>query len=274
MRRSLSLLAAAALVVSLGAPAYAGNARDPAEDKKVTAMRDRDDRRGRHHRGDSYRHRRHNRGDDSYRHRRHSRDRDDYRHRYNRRGYNRHGYHRSGYSRHGYYGDPYYGGRYGYYDDPYYRDCYSGPGSWRSHYRYRYGYDRCQRYYRGGNYYPYQVNDGSTAQTPMPDETAPPAGEPAAPAPEPAAPPADQTAPAPDPAAPPADMTPAPEPMAPPPAEEATTGSPSDGEDQAEPVAAPDSAATEDEPHHPAWAGRASAPAGPAGPPQPVGTTH
>ena len=117
MRRSLSLLAAAALVVTLGAPAYAGNARDPAEDKQITAMRDKDGRHGRHHhRGDGYRHHRRHRDHDGYRH-----------HRYHRHGYYRYGYHRHG----GYYGYPYYSGYHRYYDDPYYRDCYSGPGSWR-----------------------------------------------------------------------------------------------------------------------------------------------
>src|SRR5688572_18247297 len=104
MRRSLSVLAAAALVVSLGAPAYAGNARDPAEDKQITAMRDRDGRR--HHRGDSYRHRRHHRNDDGYRHRRHGGHRDHYRH------------HRSGHRHHRHYGHYRYGHYYGGY--PYY----------------------------------------------------------------------------------------------------------------------------------------------------------
>src|SRR5688500_4378296 len=99
MRRSLSVLAAAALVVSLGAPAYAGSARDPAEDKQITAMRDRHGRPDRHHRGDSYRHRRHHRHDDGYRHRRHGGHRHHYRH--DRHGYRHHRY--SGHYRYGHY---------------------------------------------------------------------------------------------------------------------------------------------------------------------------
>src|SRR5687768_7804467 len=102
MRRPLLVLAAAALAVTLGAPAYAGSARDPA-DEKVTAMGKRGDRDGKHHAGRNRSDGKHWRG-----HGRHHRD-DDGRHGYRSRGH-RH-YRDYGYYRYGY-GSPYY---YGYY---------------------------------------------------------------------------------------------------------------------------------------------------------------
>ena len=104
MRKVLTALVAALLVVALGAPAFADHARSPS-DRQITVM-DRDDH---HHHGDW-----------------HYRDRDD-RYRY------RHHY---GYYDRYYYDDYYYDGyysrcRWAYYHDPYYFDRYC---------RYYYGY--------------------------------------------------------------------------------------------------------------------------------------
>ena len=101
MRKLVSALAAAALVLALGAPAFADSARSPSN-HQVTAMRAHGDRHEGWHHGD----------------------RDD-------RGYYRHGYYRHHY---GYYDRDYYDGyyydgysgrcRWAYYHDPYYFDRY------------------------------------------------------------------------------------------------------------------------------------------------------
>jgi len=270
MRKLLTVLLAGGLALTLAAPAFA-DARDKSNHATFTAQRDRD------------------RGHDDHDGRRgYSRSRyhdDDH---YYRRGYYDRGYYGRGYYRHRYgyyYGYPYYYDYYGYYGYPsYYRDS---PSRQRECYD-AYYYDRdfwyryCQGSYRGGYYRGYQA--AAQPQSPMPDQMNTAPGEPA-PAADPAAPmtpaPDQNASPAPDPNAAPGpdpNMAPAPEPVAQAPGSD--TGYPTDQPpaDKAAPAPAPAPAspqpAPEKEERTPAWAGHASAPAGPAGPPQPVGTTH
>jgi hypothetical protein len=123
MRKLVTALASVALVLALGAPAFADNAKSPSPStNQVTAMRV-DHHHGGWHHGDR---------DDYYRHH----DRDDY---YGH-GYYRHHYYRDGY----YYGYPYYYD--GYYYDGYY-DGYSSRCRW-AYYHDRYWFDRyCGGYY-------------------------------------------------------------------------------------------------------------------------------
>src|SRR5213593_989042 len=192
MRRLLTGLACAALVVGLGAPAWASDdARST--DQPITAMGkggghhgDHGDRDGRRDHGDRRGHGDH----DGYRHRRGDYDRGYYRHHYRYRyGYDR--YYYGGYYGCGYYPDcdPYYGGYYGgrryYYDrnycgyrgprydsrcDCYHRDTRCDRGGGGEYSRYDRG---CDCYYRSrGAYRPYAVTD-------TPDAAPAPAAQPA-----------------------------------------------------------------------------------------------
>ena|SRR5947208_3461480 len=112
MRKLLTALVAAALVVALAAPALADNSSKPS-DRPITAMRAH--------------------GDDWHGGWRHA-DRDDW-------GYRHHGYYRHHY---GYYGYPYYSYGYPYYYDGYYYNrC-----RW-AYYHDPYYFDRYCRYYYG-----------------------------------------------------------------------------------------------------------------------------
>ncbi len=132
MRRLLTVLALATLVVGSAAPVGASN-KAQSGDEPITAMGKRGGRHGGHHDGrrgyHGGRHRRGHHGHDGYRrgHRHH-----------HDRGYHRHRHHRYGYG----YDRGYYGGYYGcgYYPDcdPYYGGYYGG----RRYYYDRYDYDR------------------------------------------------------------------------------------------------------------------------------------
>jgi hypothetical protein len=183
MRKLLTVLASAAVVVGLGAPVWA-NGKAQSADQPITAMGkggghhgDHRDHDGRRSHGDHRGHR--DRDHDGYRHHRGDYDRGYYRH---HRNYDR--YYYGGYYGCGYYPDcdPYYGGYYGgrrdYYDRDYDRGCgYNRP---------RYD-SRCDCYHRDtrcdrsrDRYYDrgcgcYRTN---AADEPQPDANAP-AAEPA-----------------------------------------------------------------------------------------------
>jgi hypothetical protein len=207
MRKLLTVLASAAMVVGLGAPAWASD-NAPSADQPITAMgkggghhgEHRGDRGDRGHQGDRHRG---DRGDHGYRHG--HRDYDDgyYRH-HNRYRY---GYDRSYYG--GYYGcgyypdcDPYYGGydggRRSYNDRSYYDRDYDRGCGYRGGSRYD---SRCDCYHRDtrcdrsrDRYYDRGCDCYRTygAEDPQTDANAP-AAEPA-PAPE-SAPVADSPSP-------------------------------------------------------------------------------
>jgi len=183
MRKLLTGLAFAALVVGLGAPAW-GNGKAQSADQPITALGDRG-----HHGGHREGHgdhdgRRHGHGDhDGYRHDHGDYDRGYYRHGHyrDRYYYDRYYYDRDYYD--GYYGcgyypdcDPYYGGYYGgrryYYDRYYDDDCYS---RYRRDYRYRGDCGRSRYYDRGCGCYRTYGAEGAEQQS---DANAP-AAEPA-----------------------------------------------------------------------------------------------
>jgi hypothetical protein len=133
MRKLVIAIAAAALVVALGAPAYADSGRNSTSSGHFTTL----DHHGYRH--DGYRHGDH----DGYRH-------DGYRH----GGYYRH---------HGYYGYRDYDGYYDGYDG-------SGRCDW-AYYHDRYWFDRyCGGYYYG---YSTDANPAPDQMTPAPDQNAP-----------------------------------------------------------------------------------------------------
>ena len=190
MRRLFTVLACAVIVVTPGAPVWA-NDKPQSGDQPITAMGNRDGRRGdyrhggrhRHHDGHRHGYRRYRDYDDDYYYGRGGR--------YRRGGYYGGGYYGGG---RGYYDDRYYGGGRGYYDDRYYG---GGRGYYGDRYYYdRYNYDRydncgyggarydyrCDCYhrdtrcdrsgYRGRGYYgPYSV-DGQPVTSPAPDAPA------------------------------------------------------------------------------------------------------
>lgn len=143
MRRTLTVLAGAALVVGLAAPVWADSKAQPA-DQPITAQGDHGHGHGDHdggHRGHDSGHREGHRDHDGGGH---GHDHDGYRHHYDRDDYH-HGYYRHhyGYDRY-YYGCGYYGCGYPYYYDNYYYGGYYG----------RDYYDRDDYYcgYRGPRY--------------------------------------------------------------------------------------------------------------------------
>jgi hypothetical protein len=174
MRKLLTVLACAGLVVGLGAPAW-GNDASKSDDQPITAMGKGGGRHGGHHRdhdGRGSRGGRHHRDHDGYRHgRSYDRGYDGHRHRY---GYDRYGYYGCGYYPDC---DPYYGGYYG--GRRYNYDRYDSCRYRGNRYDYRcdcYHRDtRCDRYYyRGhrGYYGPYSVDGDQADTSPVPDDPA------------------------------------------------------------------------------------------------------